>query len=298
MSARPFDRRWIFLLMAIAVAVPILVIGLTGRTFPEKPTAAARAAFDAIESLPEGTTVLMTFDFDPASAGELQPMATSFVRHCAARKLKMVFISLWPLGGAMADGAIKRVIERDFPHLVYGTDYVNMGFQAGNEAVMKLLLTDFARAFPSDSRGTPASQLPILKGVSRATDFPMVIAVSAGYPGAKEWIQYVISSNLGSMRIVAGSTGVQTPQLYPYFPRQMTGILGAIKGAAEYESLVNATLDGDAVPPAKYLEAQRRMGPQLFAHLLMIGLIIAGNVIYFMQRGAARRGPRSAGGLA
>jgi hypothetical protein len=298
MSARPFDRRWIFLMMAIAVAVPILVIGLTGRTFPETPTPAARAAFDAIEKLPEGTPVLLTFDFDPASAGELQPMATSFVRHCAAKKLKMVFISLWPLGGAMADSAIKRVIESDFPNLVYGTDYVSMGFQAGNEAVMKLLLTDFARAFPSDSRGTPASQLPALKGISRATDFPMVIAVSAGYPGAKEWIQYVISANLGTMEIVTGSTGVQAPQLYPYFPRQMTGILGAIKGAAEYEALVNAKLDGDRVPPAKYLEAQRRMGPQLFAHLLMVGLIIAGNVIYFRQRGAARRGAATAGGAA
>ena len=298
MSTRPFDRRWIFLMMAIAVAVPILVIGLTGRTFPETPTPAARAAFDAIEKLPEGTTVLLTFDFDPASAGELQPMATSFVRHCAAKKLKMVFISLWPLGGAMADSAIKRVIEADFPHLVYGTDYVSMGFQAGNEAVMKLLLTDFARAFPSDSRGTPASQIPVLKGISRATDFPLVIAVSAGYPGAKEWIQYVISANLGTMEIVAGSTGVQAPQLYPYFPRQMTGILGAIKGAAEYEALVNAKLDGDRLPPAKYLEAQRRMGPQLFAHLLMVGLIIAGNVIYFRQRGASRRGAQVAGGAA
>jgi hypothetical protein len=91
---------------------------------------------------------------------------------------------------------------------------------------------------------------------------------------------------------------VQAPQLYPYFPRQMTGILGAIKGAAEYEALVNAKLDGDRLPPAKYLEAQRRMGPQLFAHLLMVGLIIAGNVIYFRQRGASRRGAQVAGGAA
>ena len=37
------DRRWIFLAMALCVAVPILVIGLTGKTIPETPTPLAEA---------------------------------------------------------------------------------------------------------------------------------------------------------------------------------------------------------------------------------------------------------------
>jgi hypothetical protein len=78
--------------------------------------------------------------------------------------------------------------------------------------------------------------------------------------------------------------------LYPYFPQQIAGLLGAIKGAAEYESMVNESLAVDGVATApKYLQAQRRMGPQLVAHLLMVGLIIVGNVIFFARkrRGAA-----------
>jgi hypothetical protein len=63
----------------------------------------------------------------------------------------------------------------------------------------------------------------------------------------------------------------------------MVGLLGGIKGAAEYEKLVNDKYSGPE-PAAKYQEAIRRMSPQLFAHLLMIGLIVAGNVIYFTQR--------------
>ncbi len=63
----------------------------------------------------------------------------------------------------------------------------------------------------------------------------------------------------------------------------MAGLLGGIKGAAEYEMLVNQKYSGPT-PSPKYQEALRRMGPQLFAHLLMIALIIAGNVIYFTQR--------------
>lgn len=61
------DRRWIFLAMGLAIAVPILVIGLTGKTFPETPTKQAQDAFDTIENLPDGSMVLITFDFDPAS---------------------------------------------------------------------------------------------------------------------------------------------------------------------------------------------------------------------------------------
>ena len=67
---------------------------------------------------------------------------------------------------------------------------------------------------------------------------------------------------------------------------QLPGLLGAIKGAAEYEKLVldkYYRAQGEE-PPARFLEGIRRMGPQLVAHVLMIALIIAGNTIYFVGR--------------
>ncbi len=280
------DRRWIFLAMAIAVAGPIVYIGITGKTLPETSTPAAQAVYDAIEALPKGSRVLISYDFDPGSSGELLPMATSLVHQCAARDLKMVFIALWPLGPQMVTDTIKRVITADFPQMKEGVDYVNLGFQSGNEAVMKVMLTDFKKAFPKSEKGTATGQIPMLEGVTRVKDFPLLVTISAGYPGAKEWIQYVVSSSGGEITMVTGCTGVQTPQLFPYFPAQLRGMLGAIKGAAEYESLVNASLapgDNSPVPP-KYLEAQRRMGPQLGAHLLMVALIILGNIAFFAQR--------------
>ena len=69
---------------------------------------------------------------------------------------------------------------------------------------------------------------------------------------------------------------------------QLPGLLGAIKGAAEYEKLVMDRYGGDD-PDPKYLEALRRMGPQLVAHLLIIILIVLANVVYFAER---RRAPR------
>ena len=80
----------------------------------------------------------------------------------------------------------------------------------------------------------------------------------------------------------AGCSGVTAPQLYPDIPEQLPGLLGAIKGAAEYEKLVSDRYGLGDNP--KYQEGIRRMGPQLVAHLLMILLILVGNVIYLAEK--------------
>lgn len=273
------DRRWIFLLMGLAVGVPILL----EVRFPEKPTQLSRNVFREIEQLEEGDKVLMAFDFDPASEGELEPMATAFVRHCCEKNVKMYFLSLWPVGPQMIEDSIDRVIRTDFPQLVYGQDYVNLGFKSGQEGVIKVIVTDLRQLYTTDARGTNVDQIPMMRDVENIRNMDLIVNVSAGYPGTKEWVQYAATPYPDEVTVVGGCTGVQAPLLYPYIPEQLPGLLAAIKGAAEYEKLV---LDkyAEGEPDPRYLEGIRRMGPQLVAHLLMIGLIVLGNVIYFMER--------------
>ena len=344
------DRRWIFLMMGLAVAVPIIVINLTGKTLPEVPTPLAKSAFQVLDDLDPGSRILMSWDFDPASEGELGPMANSFIRQCAQRGHKMYFIALWPVGPQMIRSSTSKVLGAYYPDYEYGQDWVDLGFKAGNEAVIKTIVTDFRQIFPSDARGTPVAAIPMMAGVKSLGDFDAIVNVSAGYPGSKEWVLYAATPL--KKPLIVGCTGVQAPQMYPYVPIQVQGLLGAIKGAAEYESVVNGWVRGDAfsialakdgidgvdgtlvsgfprvasevpqwatskvgdglteaaakriseLPPASverlvsiahdpepgiFLEAQRRMGPQLVAHLLMIALIVVGNIIYFSSR---RRG--------
>ena len=337
------DRRWIFLLMGLAVAVPIIYIGITGKTLPEQPTPLAQAAFDELDKLPPGSRILLAWDFDPASEGELGPMATSFVRQCCQRGHRMYFLTLWPVGTQMIQKSASLVIDGFYPDLEYGTDWVDLGFKAGNEAVIKTIATDFGQMFPNDARGTSIEAIPMMDGIASISSFDAIVNVSAGYPGSKEWVLYAATPY--KKPLLVGCTGVQAPQMYPYVPLQVQGLLGAIKGAAEYESIVNAWVRRDTVEtileeagvdgadagtltekffsdpealkawlatpaaggltdagrstlveatqgdePGIFLEAQRRMGPQLVAHLLMIGLILAGNAVYFVtrRRGGAR----------
>ena len=75
----------------------------------------------------------------------------------------------------------------------------------------------------------------------------------------------------------------RSPALYPYIPNQLRGILGAIKAAAEYEQALIEKFP-DLKENKNSQEGLRRMGPQLVAHLLIIGLIVVGNIIFFVDR--------------
>ncbi|MCL4209378.1 MAG: hypothetical protein KJZ68_01830, partial [Phycisphaerales bacterium] len=261
---KTLDRRWIFLLMFLAVAVPILF----QLKFPEKASGLAEAVYNEIEALEEGDKVLLAYDFDPASEGELGPMATAFVRHCAEKKLKIYFMALWPVGPQMIDDVINDVIKTDFPHMVYGEDYVNLGFKTGNEGVIRVIVTNLRELYSTDAAGTNLGQIPMMQGIENIQAMKLIINVSAGYPGTKEWVQYAATPH--RIRLVAGCTGVQAPLLYPYIPNQLPGLLGAIKGAAEYEKLVldkygKRNAAGELVEDPKYLKGIKRMGPQLIA---------------------------------
>jgi hypothetical protein len=249
----------------------------------------SQAVFDEIEQLREGDPVLLSFDFDPASAGELMPMATAFVKHAAAKKLKLYFMALWPVGPQMIDDTINKVIRADYPEMVYGRDYVNLGFKSGLEGVIKVIVTNLRELYTTDSRGTALQDIPMMRGIENIQQMKLIINVSAGYAGTKEWVQYAVTPYPDRIRLVAGCTGVQAPELYPYIPRQLPGLLAAIKGAAEYEKLV-VDKYGGPTPDPKYLDGLRRMGPQLVAHLLIIGLIIVANILYFLDK---RREARS-----
>ncbi|MCK4871111.1 MAG: hypothetical protein KAS72_00130 [Phycisphaerales bacterium] len=291
------DRRWVFLMMGFAVIVPILV----QVKFTETPTNLARAVFNEFEKLEPGDKVLLSFDYDPASQGELQPMATLFVRHACEKKLKLYFMALWPLGPQMIDDTVRNVILEEYNEregvtpLVYGEDYVNLGFKSGAEGVIKVVVTNMRQLYTTDSRGTAIDDIPMMDGVKNIRQMDLMANVSAGGGGTKEWVQYAVTPYPDDITLVAGCTGVQAPLLYPYIPQQLPGLLGAIKGAAEYEALVNEKYNppvpDDPKEAAKwqtryerYTEGVRRMSPQLFGHLLIILLIVAANVIYFVEK--------------
>ena len=277
------DRRWIFLLMLLAVLIPILF----QLTFPEKPTGMAKAVFDEIEKLQPGDKVLMAWDYDPASEGETQPMATAFTYHAARKGLKLYYMTIFsPVGPQMIDDSIDTVIKTHFPDYEYGVDYVNLGYKSGYEGVIKAIVSNIRALYPTDHYGTSVRDIPMMRDIENIQQMDLIINVSAGYAGTKEWVLFAVTPFPESIRMVAGTTGVMAPQMYPYIPKQLPGLLGAIKGAAEYEKLVmdKYFVEEGREPPPEFLKGKLRMGPQLIAHVLIIVLIVLANIIFFAQK--------------
>ena len=273
--AKEVDRRIIFLFIFVAVAAPLLF----PITFSEKPTAVVKAVFDKVESLPPGSTVLLSFDFDPAMAPEVQPMANAISRHCLKRGHKVIFMSLWATGQALLTQSLTTTILPEFPETVDGVDYVNIGYKAGNEGVLNVIVSNFEKMFPTDVNSVPLGEIAIFDDIQSCGDLDFIVSFGGGLPGSKEWVLFV--GDPGEVDVAAGVAAVVAPQLYPYYPEQLVGILGGVKGAAEYEFALKETY-----PEFKDMDTPglRMMGPQTLAHVVIISFIIIGNIVFFRGR--------------
>ena len=273
--AKEVDRRIIFLFIFISVAAPILF----PITFSEKPTAVVQAVFDKIESLPAGSKVLLSFDFDPAMAPEVQPMANAISRHCLDNGHDVIFMSLWATGQALLTQTLSNHVFPGFPEKKDGIDYVNIGYKAGNEGVLNVIVTNFRKMFPTDVNSVPLDSIAVFNGVKSCKDLDLIVSIGGGKPGPKEWVLFV--GDPADVPVAVGVAAVIAPQMYPYYPDQVLGILGGVKGAAEYEYALKSTHERfkDMETPGLQM-----MGPQTLAHIVIMSFIIIGNIIFFRSR--------------
>ncbi|HZE19610.1 MAG TPA: hypothetical protein VE402_05765 [Candidatus Angelobacter sp.] len=264
---RKIDRRWIFLAIGLLVVVPLL----TGfHIAPVQPSARARGFYDAIEKVPAGSKVLLAGDYDPGTIAENYPMHLAAVRQLMRRNIKIIAVELYPGGPPLADRVL-RIAGAEY-NKKEGIDYTNLGYKSGNEAVMSQMGSSIPVTFPADRSGTKVSRIPVMKGVENFGQIALLISVSAGYPGTKEWVQQVVSRY--HVPMVAGVTAVSAPEYYPYLQAgQLQGLLGGMAGAAEYETLVKA--------PGL---ATRGMDAQSLAHIFIALMILLGNLAALPQR--------------
>lgn len=280
------DRRWIFLFVLVSVATPIIFpIGL-----PVTTTETTRRLFDYIQGLKPGDMVWISFDYGPSSAPENDPMAEAVMRQCFLKKVKVVVLALYPLGGlGLANTAVERVTS-EFPDLKYGVDYVNLGYKDGAAAVMRRLGEDISGAFPTDENGTPLSQIPMLKGVHDIRHIALVFSAATGVIG--EWWITQVHSQIGTP-VAVGPTAVSAPKYYAYFNAgQMVGMLSGMKGAAEYEHLLREHYPRMArfYGTTRTFTATKGMDGQTVIHTVILIFIVLGNVAFIATRRARRAG--------
>lgn len=266
------DRRWIFLFVLLAVVIPVWFFPLRLPIQPSKP---ARDLYQTLENLPPGSLICLSFDYGPSTMVECHPMAISNLRHAFKKGHKVVGIALWPEGAFFARRALKQVAAE--MGKVDGVDYVNLGYKSGGEVLLRGVGEDFRNSFSFDLAGTRVEEIPLMSEVKGWRSFDLVIDYSAGKPGIIEHVR-VVASQYG-VPLGAGVTAVSAPEVYPYLNSgQLVGLMGGLRGAAEYEVLLGQ--------PGT---ATTGMDAQSVVHFLIAAFIIFSNVVYFADRRRRRR---------
>jgi hypothetical protein len=264
------DRRYIFIFVALGVIIPLVrPLGLAVTTSPP-----VENVYNAVEELPPGTPVLVSVDYDPSTQPELSPMTVAVLRHCFSRGLPVIITVLHPGGPGLALEISDRVSKE--MGAKYGEDYVFLGYKVGSSAVILSMGQDFHVSFPADYFNTPIDEIPLMKRVNNYNDIGLVVTMSGStFPDA--WVAY--AHERYGQKLAAGVTAVMAADYYPYLQTgQLVGLIGGLKGAAEYEKLIDRPDDG-----------LKGMDAQTIIHLFVVLMILLGNIAFiFVQRAKKR----------
>jgi len=255
------DRRIIFLLIGLAVIIPLIApLGL-----PVDITAPVKSVYDRIEAMPEGSIVVVSIDYDPGSEAELYPATLAFLDHCFRKNHKVYMMGLWAPGITLGNIAFQEIAPKY--NKEYGIDYINVGYKPGGAVMLLTLGRNVADVVATDYQGLPIDSFPLGRMVKNSRDMDLVMTFSAGDPGILHWIIY-FNARFGTP-IAGATTAISAPRQYPYLSSgQLLGLLGGLKGAAEYETLVG-----------RVDRATAGMDSQSIAHVVIVLFIIMGNII-------------------
>jgi hypothetical protein len=270
------DRRWVFLVLAIFIIFAFIFKVKAPLSISKE----VRDVYEFVENLKEGDYILIALDYDPNAMAELHPMAYALLEQAMAKKLKVITLTLSQNGSTMAEKAVRDVADstRIYHQIApkYGEDYVFLGYRPYYAIIILMMGQNFRIPFPSDYYNTPLDSIPIMRGVQNYDQVKGVVDIVGGNV-ADAWLAN--ANGRYHVKLALGMTGVMAADYYPYYQsEQLIGLLGGMKGAAEYEALVHN--------PGRATEA---MGIQVYAHIVIIGFILLGNIGFLVDRSQRRK---------
>jgi hypothetical protein len=259
------DRRWVFFVVGLAVTLPLIF----ALNLPVHVTKEVQNFYDSVEILDERDVVLLSWDFDPSTAAELLPMVKALFRHADQGNLRILVTTI--IQGA--PGLIEEALAEASDELgwVDGEDYVFLGYKPSLTATALGIGQDIYTVFPEDNVGRRTADLPVMDGITNYADIGLMVNIT-GTSAIESWIAY---ANAGyGQKIVGGATAVMVAEMYPYLQTgQLSGLLGGLRGGAEYEVLVGFRD-----------KAVEGMDAQSAVHIVIILFIVIGNLGYFAER--------------
>jgi len=225
--------------------------------------------YDYIDELPEGSAIFFDFAFDPTTQAELMPMAEATIKHSIRKKHKVFLYHTSITAIALSQNLMEKIkSEPDYSHIVDGVDYISLGYlPIGVDMMLFSMQTDFKNTFKKEGK--------IFEGVKTLKDVKFIVCFSGSAAGET----YCYYQRRFGYVTTSGVTAVMGPAFVPFVQTgQATGYLNGLRGAAEYEKLVGYRGSATA-----------GMTSLTLSHLVILGFIILGNIIFIYERKQRKR---------
>ncbi len=278
------ESRVIYLLVIISLSIPLL----GDFVLPPAEMKSAGDSFDLIERLEpqEGQMVLVSLDWGPSTSAENRPQTETLIEHLMRRRLPFAVITTYAYGAPFLDSVPEKVagaLKKEFPgqEWVYGKDWVNLGFQPGAAIMIQSLAKaeDLHKVLKADAKGTPLGQVPCMQKIRTIKNFSLLAQMTGLVGTFNSWIQFFQSDGYRP-EVIHGCTSITIPEAYIYYVSgQIRGLYEGVAGAAWYDHLLSAKFPGRAPTEAPKVNTSLAT-----AHLVILGLIVVGNAVFFWKR--------------
>jgi hypothetical protein len=282
MRAHEIDMRAVYLALFIVLIIPFLVRW----RFPVYVSPETRAFYEAVERADDGKIVLLMSNWGPGTQGENDPQYRAIVKHLLRSRKRFALISLTddPIPIAIADKITRDLIEEERKRSSgfkwrYGVEWINLGYKPGPlGTTLQALSADIWKVATRDYTGKEISSFEIMKGLRTMADVRLFITCVAGREALD--VIGIVKSRYRELEVVTATMSIVATSLYPYLDSgQLSGMLDGLRGANEYESMLDPSS-----PPSP------RVNALTLGHLFLISLVILGNIGYMRAKG--RPSPR------
>ena len=258
---------WVFALLALALAIPIF-LEFSGPTGAANELPGVAAAFNTVDRL-DKPIVLLLWEYDPATAGELDQVVEPVLLHLEDKGYQVLLASTLPTGPATARRMLREV------HNAQGRNglltSLDLGFLPGGAAILPLLGQERGAILPSSER-TPSALLD--------SQLDLVVVASARAEEVQQWLEQ--GQTINQTTTIAVTSAAADPYLRPFLDSgQLSGIVSGFDGGIAYQQLYNRsgstssaadTSTIDAVPSVRQFRQQVYQNWGHFAILLLIAL--------------------------
>ena len=233
--------RWLIAAVLFLIIILIQAGGNPPDLLPRNLPLETISFFKSISSLPQGSSILLVLDYDPAYSGEMEAAANAPISLMMNKQTNLFTLSTSPTNLFLADNLVKSVVAN---HPTGNETYADneryhvLGYLPGGQSGMQGLLLDFKSSLPVGLDLKRTTELSGLNGIITLNDFDAIMILTDNPDTARTWVEQV-KPGLTKPAIWMAVSSQAVALVRPYARAgQIDGLISGVYGAASFEQII------------------------------------------------------------